>query len=155
PTCVGCCSTVTSSALFRNVNANPQRHPLCDETRWRCGLLNHLPRPIITKTNTKEHQMSTSCLDYKLTRRSLLAAGGATLLGLSVPQLLAAAGKSHAAKAEHVILFWNGGGMSHIDTWDPKPGRETGGELGAIKTSVPGIHIGEIFPKVAQQMQHA
>lgn len=99
--------------------------------------------------------MSTSCLDYKLTRRSLLAAGGATLLGLSVPQLLAAAGKSHAAKAEHVILFWNGGGMSHIDTWDPKPGRETGGELGAIKTSVPGIQIGEIFPQVAQQMQNA
>ncbi|HTN75328.1 MAG TPA: DUF1501 domain-containing protein [Pirellulaceae bacterium] len=96
-----------------------------------------------------------SCLDYRLTRRSLLAAGGATLLGLSVRDLLAATGRSHAAKAEHVILFWNGGGMSHIDTWDPKPGRETGGELGSIKTSVPGIEIGEIFPQVAKQMQHA
>ena len=35
------------------------------------------------------------------------------------------------AKAEHVILFWNGGGMSHIDTWDPKPGRPTAGEFDA------------------------
>jgi hypothetical protein len=93
-----------------------------------------------------------SCRDYRITRRSMLAASGATILGLSVRDLLAAAGKSHAAKAEHVILFWNGGGMSHIDTWDPKPGRETGGELGAIKTSVPGIEIGEIFPQTAKVM---
>jgi hypothetical protein len=99
--------------------------------------------------------MSMSCHDYRVTRRSMLAAGGATILGLSVRDLLAYAGTSHPAKAEHVILFWNGGGMSHIDTWDPKPGRETGGELEAIKTSVPGIQISEIFPQVAKVMQNA
>src|SRR3954466_8929427 len=99
--------------------------------------------------------MVTGCRGYQLSRRSMLAAGGAaTLLGMSVKGLLAASGKDHAAKAEHVILFWNGGGMSHIDTWDPKPGRPTGGELGGIKTSVPGMEISSIFPQLAQQMHH-
>jgi len=44
--------------------------------------------------------------------------------------------------------------MSHIDTWDPKPGRETGGEFEPIKTSADGIQISEIFPQVAKQMHH-
>ena len=98
--------------------------------------------------------MTTGCADYRLTRRSLMAAGSATLLGMSVNNLLAAAGKDHPAKAEHVILFWNGGGMTHIDTWDPKPGRPTGGEFSPIKTSAPGIQISEIFPQLAKQMHH-
>jgi hypothetical protein len=79
----------------------------------------------------------SGCLGYRLSRRAMLAAGSASILGMSVPRLLAAAGKDHAAKCEHVILFWNGGGMSHIDTWDPKPGRPTAGDLSPIKTSVP------------------
>jgi hypothetical protein len=96
----------------------------------------------------------TGCLDYRLSRRAMLAASGASILGMSVPNLLAAAGKDHAAKAEHVILFWNGGGMSHIDTWDPKPGRPTGGELAPINTSASGVQISEIFPQLAKQMHH-
>ncbi|QDU31846.1 hypothetical protein ETAA8_70070 [Anatilimnocola aggregata] len=96
----------------------------------------------------------TGCLDYRLSRRAMLAASGASILGMSVPNLLAAAGKDHAAKAEHVILFWNGGGMSHIDTWDPKPGRPTAGELAPINTSASGVQISEIFPQLAKQMHH-
>ncbi len=95
------------------------------------------------------------CNEYKLSRRTMMGATGASLLGLSIRDLLAFAGKDHAAKAEHVILFWNGGGMSHIDTWDPKPGRPTQGEFDPISTSVPGIQISEIFPKLAKQMHHA
>jgi hypothetical protein len=90
-----------------------------------------------------------------MTRRSMMAGTGASILGLSVADLLANAGKSHEAKAEHVILFWNGGGMSHIDTWDPKPGRPVAGEFSPIDTSVPGIKISEIFPTVAEQMHNA
>jgi hypothetical protein len=84
----------------------------------------------------------------------MLGASAATLLGLQVRSLLAFAGKDHASKAEHVILFWNGGGMTHLDTWDPKPGRPTQGEFEPIETSVPGIQISEIFPQFARQMQH-
>ncbi|MFO0903888.1 MAG: DUF1501 domain-containing protein [Pirellulales bacterium] len=95
------------------------------------------------------------CQGYFATRRAMLAATGATILGMPVRSLLANAGKDHAAKAEHVVLFWNGGGMSHLDTWDPKPGRPTQGEFQPIKTSASGIEISEIFPQVAQQMHHA
>lgn len=98
-----------------------------------------------------------SCRDYRLTRRSMLgtAAGAATFLGLPIRDLLAFAGSNHPAQAEHVILFWNGGGMTHLDTWDPKPGRPTQGEFAPIKTSAPGVEISEIFPKLAQQMHSA
>jgi len=94
------------------------------------------------------------CAGYQFSRRALLGAGGATLLGMSVRNLLAEAGKDHKPTAEHVILFWNGGGMSHIDTFDPKPGRPTQGEFQPIDTSVPGIAISEIFPLLAKQMHH-
>jgi len=95
------------------------------------------------------------CQGYFATRRAMLAATGATILGMPVRSLLAKAGKDHAAKAEHVILFWNGGGMSHLDTWDPKPGRPTQGEFQPIKTSASGVEISEIFPQLAKQMHHA
>lgn len=89
-----------------------------------------------------------------VSRRSMLGAMGASFLGFSVRDLLAFAGTSHAPRAEQVILFWNGGGMSHIDTWDPKPGQPTGGEFDAIETSAPGVRISEIFPELARQMHH-
>lgn len=95
-----------------------------------------------------------SCANYQMTRRTLVGAAAGSFLGLSVRHLLAFADTSHRATAEHVILFWNGGGMSHIDTWDPKPGRPTQGEFEAIKTSVPGIQLSEIFPELASQMKH-
>src|SRR5687767_7071944 len=115
-----------------------------------CPNANSLLPLTIRSPKTKEFRM-TGCLDYRLSRRAAMAATGASILGMSVPNLLAAAGKDHAAKAEHVILFWNGGGMSHIDTWDPKPGRPTGGELAPIKTSADGVQISELFPQLAKQ----
>ena len=99
----------------------------------------------------------TACRDYHCTRRSMLQSTGvaslATLLGMPVRDLIAGAGGK--GKAEQVVLFWNGGGMSHIDTWDPKPGRPTAGDFAPINTSADGIQISEIFPKLAQQMHHA
>ena len=41
------------------------------------------------------------------------------------------------------------GGMSHIDTFDPKPGAETGGPTQAIKTSAEGVRIAENLPLLA------
>jgi hypothetical protein len=93
-------------------------------------------------------------MGYKLSRRAFVGAAAGTFLGLNVRSLLANAGKDGKQQAEHVILFWMGGGMSHIDTWDPKPGRPTGGEFEVIKTSVPGINLQEIFPELAKQMKH-
>ncbi len=99
-----------------------------------------------------------SCQDYHLSRRRMLGAtaatAGATFLGMPVRDLMSAA-EPRKATAEHVILFWLDGGISHIDTWDPKPGRPTQGDFNPIKTSVDGIDIAEIFPQLAKQMHHA
>ena len=99
----------------------------------------------------------SSCSDYHFTRRKMMQAmggSGAALLGMPIQQLCAEFGKQHAPKAESMVLFWMGGGMSHLDTWDPKPGRPTQGEFNPSKTSADGVEISEIFPKLAKQMHH-
>jgi len=53
---------------------------------------------------------------------------------------------------KRVILLWLAGGASQLETWDPKPGRRTGGPFRAINTSVPGVAISELMPKMAQRM---
>ena len=58
------------------------------------------------------------------------------------------------SKAKSVIQIFLWGGMSHNDTWDPKPesGRDYMGEFAkAIPTNVAGIQIGELFPLLAKQ----
>ena len=55
---------------------------------------------------------------------------------------------------KQVVVFWLGGGVSQLETWDPKPGTDTGGPFQAIPTSVPGVHICELLPHTAQQMHH-
>ena len=57
-------------------------------------------------------------------------------------------------KAKSVIQVFLWGGMSHIDTWDPKPdaGYDYMGEFAkAIPTNVDGIQIGQLFPELAKQ----
>jgi hypothetical protein len=58
------------------------------------------------------------------------------------------------AKAKSVIQIFLWGGMSHNDTWDPKPesGRDYMGEFGDVtSTNVPGIQLGALFPQLAKQ----
>src|SRR5262249_53336391 len=55
---------------------------------------------------------------------------------------------------KRVILLWLAGGARQLETWDPKPGTATGGPFRSIPTSVPGIHISELMPKMAQRMNH-
>jgi uncharacterized protein (DUF1501 family) len=53
---------------------------------------------------------------------------------------------------KQVLLIWMHGGVSQLETWDPKPGTDTGGPFQAIPTSVPGVHICELLPYAAKQM---
>src|SRR5262245_24788749 len=55
---------------------------------------------------------------------------------------------------KRVILLWLAGGSSQLETWDPKPGAATGGPFRAIQTSVPGVQISELMPKMAQRFQN-
>jgi hypothetical protein len=64
---------------------------------------------------------------------------------------LAADTVANPERKQSCILLWMSGGPSQLDTFDPKPGRPTGGPFQPIATSVPGIQIGEHLPKLARQ----
>jgi hypothetical protein len=53
-----------------------------------------------------------------------------------------------------LVVFNMHGGLSQLESWDPKPGTKTGGPTRAIPTSVPGVHISELLPYTAKQMHH-
>jgi len=57
-------------------------------------------------------------------------------------------------KAKSVIQVFLWGGMSHSDTWDPKPdaGYDYTGQFATtIPTNVKGVRLGELFPEMAKQ----
>ena len=96
-----------------------------------------------------------------LSRRELLTVGSLPIVGLSLPDWL----RSRAAaretsdrpvgfgRAKSVIFVYLQGSPSHIDLWDPKPQApaEIRGEFSPIATKAPGVSIGEVLPKLAQQ----
>ena len=53
-------------------------------------------------------------------------------------------------KANKVILMWMGGGPSHLDTFDPKPGTPQSGGVKGIEAA-DGFQISEKFPMLAKQ----
>ncbi|OWK38588.1 hypothetical protein FRUB_07708 [Fimbriiglobus ruber] len=55
-------------------------------------------------------------------------------------------------RRKQVLFVWLDGGMSQLESWDPKPNTTFGGPFRAIPTSVPGIHISELLPDTAKQM---
>ncbi|MBM4002063.1 MAG: DUF1501 domain-containing protein [Planctomycetes bacterium] len=57
-----------------------------------------------------------------------------------------------ARQGKSVVVVFLDGGISQFESWDPKSDLDTGGPFKAIPTSVPGIHISELFPHTARQM---
>ena len=92
---------------------------------------------------------------HTIARRQFLGtvAGGVGMGGLGLFQHPAVANE---LKTDHkrMVVFDMHGGLSQLESWDPKPGTDTGGPFLSIPTSVPGIHISELLPLTAQQMQH-
>ena len=85
-----------------------------------------------------------------LNRREIMRAGGLSLFGLTMPELLRAAGQNpkdgierRPARAKSVILFNLLGGPSHLDMFDMKPNApsEIRGEFKPISTSLSGLQI--------------
>lgn len=95
-----------------------------------------------------------------LTRREWLRVGGLAGLSSLLSSSSLASGPSAPVRgfgrAKSVLLVFTGGGMSQLDTWDPKPNapEEIRGEFGTIATSVPGTLFGEHTPRLATLAQH-
>ena len=96
----------------------------------------------------------------ELERRRFMSLAAKGFLGVSVlpwamPERAYGAGiglnrpLNQAPKAKNVIYLYMSGGMSHIDTFDPKPGAETGGPTQAIKTKTDGLQLAENLPLLA------
>jgi hypothetical protein len=47
------------------------------------------------------------------------------------------------------LLLWLCGAPSQFETWDPKPGRPSGGPFGSIPTKLPGVHFSSLMPRCA------
>jgi hypothetical protein len=56
--------------------------------------------------------------------------------------------------ASACILLYMAGGASHLDTFDPKPGRKTAGDLRAIAGAVDGVQLSEHLPGLAARANH-
>ena len=101
-----------------------------------------------------------------LTRRQLLTVGGLGLMGpglADIATLQAAQDDTtssrhpHFGRAKSVILLFLYGGVSQIETFDPKPDApiEVRGKLGSIPTSIPGCRLGEGLSKMARMIDRA
>ena len=89
--------------------------------------------------------------DGSLARRAFLGQAARAAFGITLLDGLAGrrATAAPAAGGTNVIYLMMRGAMSHIDTIDPKPGREEQGETKAIATKLPGVMFGEHLPLLA------
>ena len=93
-----------------------------------------------------------------ISRRQVLATSlgcaGFSLTDFLQLQSIAKENKTETkGKAKSCIILFAWGGMSHLETWDPKPEgpKEIRGSFDTIPTATPGIHIGEHMPYLAKQ----
>ncbi|MBW3539043.1 MAG: DUF1501 domain-containing protein [Planctomycetes bacterium] len=84
-------------------------------------------------------------------RRDVLRVGSLTLAAALWPGSNGRAANAATAKAKSVIYLWMGGGVTHIDSFDPKPEapEEIRGTLTAIDTRLPGVQFCETMPHLA------
>lgn len=103
-----------------------------------------------------------ACDEYnRLGRRDFLKVGMLSTLGLGLSEYFAM-GEASAkgldnGSATSAILIWMGGGPSHLDTFDLKPGApvEIRGQFKPVATSANGIQISEHLPRIGKVMDKA
>lgn len=88
-----------------------------------------------------------------LSRRDWLKLASLGVLGGSASGWLETLAAAQAPRPrQSCILLWMGGGPSHLDTFDLKPGHENGGPFRPIATAVPSLQISEHLPQLAKQL---
>lgn len=95
------------------------------------------------------------------TRRAFVQNVARTALGVGIlplalharaPDLLPTTTGGIRPRARNVIHLFFRGGLSQLDTFDPKPGAATQGPVQALRTSADGIQVSQYFPFLARQM---
>jgi hypothetical protein len=96
--------------------------------------------------------------DHLFSRRSFVGASGAAaaafgsgLAGLEALHTPLLASEIEKRRKRVLMIFLNGG-CSQFETWDPKPGADTGGPFVSIPTTIPGYHVSELMPKMARRV---
>ena len=101
-------------------------------------------------------------------RRQFIRRTHLGVLGLSLSELLAlersadasdvayGPGSRVSGKARSVLVLLEQGGLSHVDTWDPKPDQvsEHRSPFKPIPTSAPGVQFTELLRKTASVAHH-
>jgi arylsulfatase A-like enzyme len=104
--------------------------------------------PSISTCGSSEHLLyRRSFLQSVLAANATLQIGG---LGMAAET---PTGEALRRQHKRALFIWLAGGSSQFETWDPKPGRETGGPFRPIQTAVPGYQVCELMPKLAGLMQ--
>lgn len=93
--------------------------------------------------------------EHHLNRRAFLGTATGALLGgtagLSMLGTPLFAGQLQREQKRAIVIFLSGG-ASQFETWDPKPGRSTGGPFQTIQTSIPGYQVSELLPEMARRL---
>jgi hypothetical protein len=97
-----------------------------------------------------------------LSRRRFLSGAAMSLLGVGGLPLLDSLAFAQEkqdgpaplrpATAKNVIYLFMSGGMTHLDTFDLKPGAATQGPTEALKTNADGVQISSHLPNLARHM---
>src|SRR6201985_2641938 len=108
-------------------------------------MVNKAPSPPPGCCTPDEHRLHRRLVLQGLTASGAVAATSITELCTSpvFAEQTRRAGKN-------VILLWLCGAPSQFETWDPKPGRPTGGPFGSIPTAIPGVHFSSLMPRCAE-----
>jgi hypothetical protein len=116
------------------------------------------PSPLADSTPSGVPERRAALSKGLWNRRDLLRVGSLSLAATAVPATwwrAATAAENETgprAKARSVIFLWMAGGVTHIDSFDPKPEapQEVRGTLRDIPTRVPGVRFCETMPKMAE-----
>jgi len=98
------------------------------------------------------------CADFRLKRADFLRSAGAVLGAMFTPGFTRMAAEEEydnpiiASPVKSVIFIMMSGGMSHVDTFDPKPGQTS---FSTVQTALPGVHFADTLRSTAREMKRA
>ncbi len=91
--------------------------------------------------------------EHAVSRREMLGtlAGAAAAGSLGMGAILEpAVAQELKSQQKQVLLIWLDGGISQLESWDPKPGTEFGGPFRTIPTALTGVHFSELMQHSAR-----